>query len=216
MSDMNTIGNRIVELRKERGYSQTSFAKVIPVRRETLTKWELGERDLKTDSTIRIAELLGVSCDEILTGRKADNTDVYTRTGLSDKAVEILESRFKPDCDRLAILNFLFECGKMEELCNTILLNSYVEFDYQNRKELAKNNYELNNQKVIVQTTEATNESGSSKKTMIIDYGEYHKFHRFRLANALQKIAEKTCEYMVEEYLPERDAAEKKKYGKSE
>ena len=111
--------------------------------------------------------------------------------------------------------SFLIESEEMEELCNAILFNSYDEYDFQSRRELTKNSYELNHQKVIVQTLDTMGTSRMVDNPMTIEYGEYRKFYRYKLASALQKIAEKASEYMVDVYLPKRSAAEKKNNGKS-
>lgn len=58
------IGLRIAKLRESRGLSQKQLADELEkiglkVRRETITQWENGTRDLKTEYTIKLADFLG-------------------------------------------------------------------------------------------------------------------------------------------------------------
>ena len=87
----NNIGENIGKLRTQRGLSQADVAKAIGVRRETVTQWENGTRDLKTKYTLLLADLFNVTCDEILRGVKAENIQVSKEFGLSDEAIEALK-----------------------------------------------------------------------------------------------------------------------------
>lgn len=88
----NSIGENIGRLRTEKGMSQAEVAKKLGVRRETVTQWENGTRDLKTKYTILLAQLFGVTCDEILRGVKAENTQINEEFGLTDEAIEVLRT----------------------------------------------------------------------------------------------------------------------------
>lgn len=93
--NMVSIGLRISKLREERGLSQKQLADELEkiglkVRRETVTQWENGSRDLKTEYTVKLADFFGVSCDEILRGIKAEHLSIVEATGLSDKTIENL------------------------------------------------------------------------------------------------------------------------------
>jgi len=66
-SKMNIeIANRLVELRKEKGYSQESLAAEIGISRQSVSKWERAESSPDTDNLICLAKLYGVSLDELL------------------------------------------------------------------------------------------------------------------------------------------------------
>ncbi len=102
MSNENilSIGSRIAKLRMERGLSQKQLADELEkiglkVRRETVTQWENGTRDLKTEYTIKLADFFGVSCDEILRGIKAEHLSVAKVTGLSDETICNLKKTVK-------------------------------------------------------------------------------------------------------------------------
>lgn len=86
--ECNTIGERIAHLRKVRGISQGDLAKAMYVKREVVTHWEIGDRDLKTDYTIKLADYFGVSCDYLLRGIPSNNLDIARATGLDNRAIE--------------------------------------------------------------------------------------------------------------------------------
>ena len=90
------IGLRIAKLRESRGLSQKQLADELEkiglkVRRETITQWENGTRDLKTEYTIKLADFFGVSCDEILRGIKAENLSATQITGLYSSTIDNLK-----------------------------------------------------------------------------------------------------------------------------
>ena len=86
--ECNTIGERIVHLRKVKGISQGDLAKALFVKREVVAYWEEGRRDLKTDYTIKLADYFGVTCDYLLRGIQSENVDIARATGLNDKSIE--------------------------------------------------------------------------------------------------------------------------------
>ncbi len=60
------IANRLVELRKQHGYSQEDLADKLGVSRQAVSKWERVEASPDTDNLIALAKLYGVSLDELL------------------------------------------------------------------------------------------------------------------------------------------------------
>lgn len=88
----DTIGERIFKLRSEKGISQAELAKVLYVTREAVALWEGDRRDLKTNYTIMIANYFEVTCDYILRGISAENTDINNSIGLSNDCIEALRS----------------------------------------------------------------------------------------------------------------------------
>ena len=91
------VGERITVLREARGLSQRDLSDELAklglvVRRETITQWENGTRDLKTEYLAKLSEFFGVSADWLL-----GLTDAPERTpaavdelGLSPDAVSYL------------------------------------------------------------------------------------------------------------------------------
>ncbi len=70
-----TIGQRIAELRKERGYSQEYVAEQLNVSRQAVSKWECDASAPDTYNLIALAELFGVSVEYIAIGKKESAQD---------------------------------------------------------------------------------------------------------------------------------------------
>ena len=64
--------NRLLQYRKENNLSQEELAERIGVSRQAVSKWERAEASPDTDNLIRLAEVYGVSLDEMLTGKKTE------------------------------------------------------------------------------------------------------------------------------------------------
>lgn len=60
--------DRLVELRKNAGYSQEELADTIGVSRQAVSKWERCESSPDTDNLIELARLYKVSLDELING----------------------------------------------------------------------------------------------------------------------------------------------------
>ena len=121
MQECNTIGGRIQSIRKKKGMTQADLAKKMGVKRETVNQWESGTRDLKTSATVGLADIFGVTCDEILRGVTAENAEIHRTTGLSDDAIGILR-RMKDESDpRTAVVDFLLRQDGYDALLYEIL-----------------------------------------------------------------------------------------------
>ncbi|EHJ52688.1 helix-turn-helix domain-containing protein [Streptococcus macacae] len=62
------ISETILLLRKKLGYSQEKLAEKVGVSRQTLSKWELGESLPDIVSSNHLAEIFGISLDELVNG----------------------------------------------------------------------------------------------------------------------------------------------------
>lgn len=60
------IGNRINELRKERGLSQQALAKQIGVSQKAIDYWERNVNEPKASYIVLLADFFGVSADYLL------------------------------------------------------------------------------------------------------------------------------------------------------
>ena len=58
-------GKEIARLRKEKGFSQEKLAELLGVSRQAVTKWESGKTNPDTENLLAIAEIFGVSLDEL-------------------------------------------------------------------------------------------------------------------------------------------------------
>ena len=61
-----TLAEKILSLRTERGMSQDDLAEKLEVSRQSVSKWETGQSTPDLDKIIRLADLFGVSVDELV------------------------------------------------------------------------------------------------------------------------------------------------------
>ena len=61
-----TIADRLAELRRAHGYSQESLAAQLGLSRQAVSRWERGESLPDTENLIALADLYGVSLDELV------------------------------------------------------------------------------------------------------------------------------------------------------
>ena len=66
---MSTFSEKLMQLRKARGFSQEQLGERVDVSRQTVSKWESGQTTPEMDKLIALADLFGVTIDE-LAGRK--------------------------------------------------------------------------------------------------------------------------------------------------
>lgn len=67
---METIGNRLLELRKSKGYTQEGLSAELNVSRQSISNWELDKSLPDTDRLLQLAGLYEVSLDYIAFGNK--------------------------------------------------------------------------------------------------------------------------------------------------
>ena len=63
------FGNRLYELRKQKGLSQEELASRLDVTRQTVSKWELGDSTPDMDKLVTLGELFELSLDELVLGK---------------------------------------------------------------------------------------------------------------------------------------------------
>lgn len=64
-----TLGEKILALRKSRGWSQEQLADELNVSRQSVSKWELGEAAPELDKIVLLSKVFSVSTDELLNGK---------------------------------------------------------------------------------------------------------------------------------------------------
>lgn len=67
-----TIGKRIGDLRRTRGYSQEYIGEMLGISRQAVSKWEKDQTAPDTANLIALAELFGVSVEYLAAGKTAD------------------------------------------------------------------------------------------------------------------------------------------------
>lgn len=66
-----SLGQRLIELRKEKKLSQEEVAGKLNVTRQTVSKWETDQSTPDFDKILPLCELYGISTEELITGKKA-------------------------------------------------------------------------------------------------------------------------------------------------
>ena len=76
MSDNLKIGKFIAELRKQKGLTQTALGELLNLSNRAVSKWETGEGLPDVSVLPLLADVLGVTVDELLRGEKSKETSV--------------------------------------------------------------------------------------------------------------------------------------------
>jgi transcriptional regulator with XRE-family HTH domain len=67
---LQEMGRRIVRERKRRGWSQVDLARRLGIKRERTGNWERGENAPRLEELARLAEVLQVSLDHLVLGKR--------------------------------------------------------------------------------------------------------------------------------------------------
>lgn len=75
------IGEKLFELRKEKGLSQEEVADKLKVTRQTVSKWETNQSTPDFDKIVPLCELFEITTEELLTGKKLiKEEDILTKS----------------------------------------------------------------------------------------------------------------------------------------
>ena len=113
---MVKIGNRIVELRKKKGWSQTDLAKQVEASREAIGKYERDEAQPSVETAKKIADALDVTLDYLVDEDALPAFDKNTVKRL--KSIQQLDDENKSHV--FAMLDaFLLKCSIQNNLAST-------------------------------------------------------------------------------------------------
>lgn len=70
-----TMGNRIAEARKKKGYTQEYVALILGISRQAVYKWEKDQSRPDTTNLIALAELLDVTVDDLISATPKKRVD---------------------------------------------------------------------------------------------------------------------------------------------
>lgn len=91
-----TIGEFLAILRKSKGYTQQEAADRLGVSNKTVSSWETGASSPDISMLPAIAELYGVTCDELLRGERISPAEPPQATEQKrEKALSHLLARYK-------------------------------------------------------------------------------------------------------------------------
>lgn len=86
-----SIGERIIQLRKEQDMSQGQLADLIGVSRQAVSKWENDTASPDTLKLIRLADVLGTEIEYLATGKKPVYLPAPVVVNVSEKVDRIVE-----------------------------------------------------------------------------------------------------------------------------
>ena len=89
------FGNRLYELRKQKGLSQEELANRLDVTRQTVSKWELGDSAPDMDKLVALGELFEISLDELVLGK------VPVTTKLDELGAKVMTTENKQKAKRV-------------------------------------------------------------------------------------------------------------------
>ncbi len=93
--DLTAIGNRIVGERKRNNITQEQLAEKMNVSIQMISNLERGNKAIKISNLLNLSQILGVSTDYILTGKKnlTEKMDIIKKMeNLSDEDYDIIET----------------------------------------------------------------------------------------------------------------------------
>ena len=100
ITELKDIGRRIQEQRKKLKMNQETLAKAIGCKREMISYYEQGSRDIKTETLAHLSKALNVSTDYLLGLSDVLSTDTELKgvceyTGLSQQVVSMFNGELK-------------------------------------------------------------------------------------------------------------------------
>ncbi len=84
----STIGSRIAEARKAHGYTQEEFSQMLDVSAQAVSKWENDISCPDIQLLPKIAEILGMTTDQLLTGKKAESNQAQQSSQKASEPVD--------------------------------------------------------------------------------------------------------------------------------
>ncbi|MCI8347073.1 MAG: helix-turn-helix domain-containing protein [Bacilli bacterium] len=152
------IGERLLELRKQKGFSQEEVADQVGVTRQTVSKWEVGESKPDFDKIIPLCDLFSVTTEELLRGENSQeekpigNQEIYDRRKVRIKTARVLSisiflyfvsiswivlaSSFESMSDELMVSIFLLICA----IATSMIVYHFVSIPKEKKGQLGKQN----------------------------------------------------------------------------
>ena len=126
---MNEFGEFLYKLRKEKGMTQAELAEKLGVTNKAVSKWETGEAMPETALLLPIAQIFGVTVDELLSGRRSQTEEGQEAEVKDDGIKDHLFTRGKDDTETAldkicgAVCAAVMLCG----ICAYIILGAVTD-----------------------------------------------------------------------------------------
>lgn len=138
-----TIGMRIQQSRKEKGFTQSELAKKLFVSAQAVSKWENDQASPDITMLSSLSEILGVTIDYLINGKKEAETvlKVEEKKNIEDMIfkVKILDGETKVNINLpLALLTIVKDLDSLISVDNEAVSNSIKGIDFNKLIELAE------------------------------------------------------------------------------
>ena len=104
-----SIGDRIIDLRKQKKLSQGQLAEIVGVSPQAVSKWESGQNSPDTIKLIHLADILDTDVEYLATGRKTPKEEppiILNMVKKVDKIVEVEKIVEKPVIKRIVRIKY--------------------------------------------------------------------------------------------------------------
>ena len=167
--------NRLKELRKDKNKSQKEIAELLKVNEKTISRWEKGERPIKTDKAQLLADHFGVSVGYLLGYDEADQMNNLVNNELENLTQKLNQYREQYDVlkkvlsDKLQYLDKTLredEFQREDELTTLLAIKALVgnvDRIVEIILSTKENFYEFEKLKMAIQNTTATVENTDDK-----------------------------------------------------
>ena len=90
------FAEKLIELRKSKGWSQEELGDKLGVTRQTISKWELGSTTPEMEKIAALSELFNITTDELIKGKAPEKTAVFSEDQIPEGTeVVFVEKRKK-------------------------------------------------------------------------------------------------------------------------
>ena len=98
------LADRLVELRKEHKLSQEALAEKLGLSRQSISKWERAEASPDTDNLIALAEVYGITLDELLDNNEPKERKQETQPQSENKDLSAKQIKGKQNLKKAPLL----------------------------------------------------------------------------------------------------------------
>ncbi|MBE6795742.1 MAG: helix-turn-helix transcriptional regulator [Ruminococcaceae bacterium] len=96
LESAGTIGSRIAQGRKAKGYTQEEFSQLLDVTAQAVSKWENDISCPDIQLLPKIADILNMTTDELLTGKRAEQSKEQKTVNIDTSNLKININVLKP------------------------------------------------------------------------------------------------------------------------
>lgn len=87
------LSEKLIALRKEKGWSQEDFAEKLDVSRQAISRWENGSAQPDAQNILRISKLFDVSADYLLNDDYNSARDITAAETLMEETASLVQKR---------------------------------------------------------------------------------------------------------------------------